>query len=456
MEKLNQRNREDYIRTILNELNAQNIDQFRELFLELHPTDQMEIFMSLDEKDRHRVYEYTSPSELAEIFQALELEDQTRFVSELDQSFAVSMMNNMSSDDAADFLGQLPEVQSQQILNRMSKEDAQNVKSLLAYPEKTAGAIMTTELISISSKDTTSDVMAQLRKEGPKAETIYYLYVIDEAHKLVGVVSLRDLIVSDSDEIIENVMSTRVVSVAVNEDQEDVADMFRKYDFLAVPVVNKVGEFVGIITVDDVMDVIEEEATEDIGEISGVRGATDLNMTAFASARKRSPWIILLMFLGLITAGVIGEFEETLEAYVLLAAFIPMIMDSAGNTGTQSLAVVVRGLALGSIERSGIGRLLRRELFTGVMLGLICAIVISLIITIFPFIEGGFILGFIVGFSLFVALSVATFIGAIVPLIINKLKIDPAIASGPFITTINDIIGLFVYFTVATAMLQYL
>src|SRR5699024_581398 len=252
------------------------------------------------------------------------------------------------------------------------KEKARKARGILSHEHETAGSIMTKELISISSTETVGTVLEELREEAPDAEIIYYLYVVDVDNVLVGVVSLRDLIISDPSTIIEDNMSTNPGSVAVDMDQEDVGNLNKKYDFLAAPVVSKENHLLGIVTVDDVIDILEDEATEDFGEISAAKGATDVNISAVAAARKRSPWIVTLMFFGLITAGVIGQFEDTLEQVVLLAAFVPMIMDSAGNVGTQSLTVAVRGLALGTIEKDNFWKMIRREFNTGVMIGLIC------------------------------------------------------------------------------------
>jgi magnesium transporter len=265
------------------------------------------------------------------------------------------------------------------------------------------------------------------------------------------VASIRDLIVADSDRTVDEVMSSRVVSVHVEDDQEEVAQLIQKYDFLATPVIDNEGRLVGIVTVDDALDVLAEEASEDIGEISGSRGSTDVSVNAFKAARLRAPWIILLMFLGLFTAQVIGWFESTLESVVLLAAFIPMIMGSAGNTGTQSLAVSVRALATGNIERKGLWRTISREFSTGIMIGVASGIVITILLYLF---YGEPLIGIIVGFSIMVSLGVASVIGTLVPLVINKLKLDPAIASGPFITTLTDIISLLIYFTVASSLIQ--
>ncbi|WP_018921569.1 magnesium transporter [Salsuginibacillus kocurii] len=454
MVKLNEKTREEYTQLLIELLSAEDKEGFRERFLDLHPVDQLEIFQRLQQESRGRLISYLNPSEFAEVFEALEAEEQREVVKQLDDSYAAEMFNNMYADDVADFLGELKEETAKDILEAMSDEDAEDVKELLQYEDETAGAIMTKEFISLEASESVSHVLEKLRSKAPEAETIYYLYVVDTKGKLVGVTSLRDLITASPDELIENIMSSRVVSVHVNTDQEEVGQLIQKYDFLAAPVVTHTNELIGIVTVDDVMDILEQEATEDLGEFTAARGATDVNVTAFDAAKKRAPWIIMLMFFGMITAGVIGQFEETLEQIVILSAFIPLIMDSAGNTGTQSLAVVVRGLALGTLEKKGLGKTLARELGTGMMIGIMCAVVLAVVIPLLY--DGNIVLAFVVGISIFLSLSIATVIGSIVPLIIHKLKLDPAIASGPFITTVNDILGLLIYFSIATSLLHYL
>ncbi|MDG5786327.1 magnesium transporter [Evansella sp. AB-P1] len=453
MVKLDERNREQYEKYIIDILEKRDIKKFRDSYLELHPTDRVDLFTMLNGEKRNLVYEYLSPAEFADIFQGLDVENQKEIVLEIKESYASEMFNNMYADDVADFLSEVVDSKAENILTSMDKEEAEEVKELLSYQPETAGSIMTKEFISLSSTCRATDVINLLRNEGPDAETIYYLYVVNSGGQLVGVVSLRDLIIAPPSEFVENIMSSRVISVSVNEDQEDVAKLIKKYDFLAAPVVTDNNILVGIVTVDDVMDVLEDEATEDFGEFTASRGATDVNISSFSAAKKRSPWIIMLMFFGLITAGVIGQFEETLEEIVLLAVFIPLLMDSAGNTGTQSLAVMVRSLATGSFEKKGMFHTIKREFGTGVMLGIICAVVLFIIIPLF---YGSFIIAFIVGISLFLTLSIATIIGAVVPVMINKLRLDPAIASGPFITTVNDILGLLIYFSIATALLEYI
>ncbi|WP_307189864.1 magnesium transporter [Geomicrobium sp. JCM 19037] len=356
MVKLNDETRAAYSRYLLELLEQDQTTVFRLKFLDLHPVDQVEVFQQLDETAKEKFYTLMTPSELADIFEELELEEQKEVASNWEDSAMGDVFNHMNADDVADFLGELHEDQREGILTSMDDEDAEDVKELLTYEEETAGAIMTKEIVSLHETEQVSTVLERLRNEAPDAEMIYYLYVVDEAEKLTGVVSLRDLMVASLDATIGEVMSKRVVSVHVNEDQEDVAQLIKKYDFLAVPVISNTEVLLGIVTVDDVMDVLEEEATEDLAEFSATRGATDVNISAFQAAKKRTPWIVLLMLFGMLTAGIIGSFEETLEQVVLLSAFIPMLMGSAGNVGTQSLAIVVRGLALGNFEKKGLVR----------------------------------------------------------------------------------------------------
>ncbi|KHF38575.1 magnesium transporter [Halalkalibacter okhensis] len=446
-------NKEDYAHHLIELLNKNENHLFRESFLQLHPTDQAEYCINLEKEQRQTLYHMLDPEEMANVFQALDLHEQKDIILELDQPYASEMVTHLYTDDAADLLSQLNKSEAHALLKAMDLEDANDVYELMAYPPKTAGALMTKEFISLASSHNAQQAIEQLREEAPNAETIYYLYVVNEREQLVGVVSLRDLLTAQSNEVIQNLMSSRVVSVDSVTKQEEVAKIIKKYNFLAAPVVSSDGTLLGIVTVDDVIDVLEDEATEDLGEFTAARGATDIHVSAFTAAKLRSPWIVLLMFFGLLTAGVIEQFEETLNQIILLAAFIPLLMGSAGNAGTQSLAVVVRGLALGTLEKKGLLRTLFKEFCTGMMIGFICAMTLLLIIPIF---YGSFMVAVVVGISIFCSLSVATIVGATVPLIIHKLKIDPAFASGPFITTVNDILGLLIYFTIATSLLHYL
>lgn len=445
---------EHNISKILNAIDNNDILIWRELFLDLHPTDQVNFFEMLEPHQRSIIYKNLTSEEFADVFQGLELKEQKEVLLELEHPYAVDMFNNMYSDDAADFLGEIDDVTAKKFLEHMDDEESQDIQELLEYPDETAGAIMTTEYVAVTANETVAEVLKKLRQEAPDAETIYYLYVIDNDEKLVGVISLRDLIVADLDERIKEIMNVNTISVSVLKDQEEVANVIKDYNFLAVPVVDNLGVLVGIVTVDDIMDVMEDETTEDFGDMSAVRGAVDLDMISSEAAKRRLPWLVLLLFIGMITAGIIGSFEETLGTFTILAVFIPLVTGMGGNIGTQSLAVVVRGLALEKFDRTRVVNLIKRELGTGVIIGLVCGVLVSLISQLIP--GSHPVLGFIVGFSLFSVLVVSTLIGTIVPLIIHHFNLDPAVASGPFITTVNDIVGLTIYFTIATMLLNYL
>lgn len=453
MEHLDDQERQEVWDNVKDALAHEHIDQFRAEFLELHPYDQAEIFVGLDTEVRMQIYTYLSPEEVADVMEHIDYEEIEPFFTEMDPRFAAQVFAEMSTDDAVDIFNELEKDKVASFLTIMDDEAAQEIKDLLHYEEKTAGSIMTTEFVVVKATMTIRQAMVHLRTEAPEAETIYYTYVIDEDKKLVGVISLRDLIVSEEDWLISDVMNERVVSVSVGEDQEEVARMVRDYDFLALPVVDFQDHLLGIITVDDIMDVMEEEASDDYSKLAAIADVDSPDENAFASAKKRLPWLVILLFLGSLTASLIGRFEETLSVYPILAVFIPLIAGMAGNTGTQALAVAVRGIATGEIDKQGKAKMMFREAGTGLITGISCGVLITLIVY---FWQGNFFLGVLVGLSILMTLIVATLAGSLVPLIMHRFNIDPAVASGPFITTINDIISILIYFGMATAFMNLL
>lgn len=432
-------------------------EAFRELFLRLHDRDQHEVFHLLYPEKKRKISEFLSPEEFAEIFEWMETEDQEDAVHYLPDEYMARVFNFMAADDVAHFLTESDETDNQTLLAMMDDEESQRVQELLSYAPETAGSIMTKEFIAIHYKQTLTEVIEQLREIGREAETIYYLYVVDEKERLVGVLSLRDLLLSPETETVENIMFNQVVSVRIDEDQEQVARIIQDYDLLAIPVLDHEGTMQGIVTVDDVMDVLEEEVTEDFNEFAAIKRSDDdrkAKVTPFSTAKSRTPWIVILLFLGMITGGLIGAFEETLESVVLLAAFIPMIMDTAGNVGTQSLAVAVRNLTIDDDrDKDSFFQTVKNELGAGMLMGMVAAVVLIGIVFVF---YGNAVLAFIISVSMFITVSVSTVIGTVIPVIINKFKIDPAVASGPFITTINDSLGLLIYFSIATILLEQL
>ncbi|WP_173916928.1 magnesium transporter [Halobacillus sp. Marseille-Q1614] len=453
MEHLDDQSRRELWSNIQDALFNEQIDQFRAEFLELHPNDQAKIFEEVDDSVRLQIYTYLSPEEVADVMEHIDYEEIEPFFSEMDPRFAAQILAEMSTDDAVDILNELDKNKVASFLTIMDDDSADEIKDLLHYEEKTAGSIMTTEFVVVKAAMTIREAMLHLRKEAPDAETIYYTYVIDDDKRLVGVISLRDLIISEEDWLISDVMSERVVSVSVGEDQEEIARMMRDYDFLALPVVDFQHHLLGIITVDDIMDVMEEEASDDYNKFAAISDVDSPDDHAFTSAKKRLPWLIILLFLGSLTASLIGRFENTLDQVAILAIFIPLIAGMAGNTGTQALAVAVRGIATGEIDKQGKAQMIMREAGTGLITGVSCGVIITFVIY---FWQNNFYLGLLVGLSIMSTLLVATLAGALVPLVMHKFNIDPAVASGPFITTINDIISILIYFGMATAFMNLL
>ena len=430
----------------------EDINQFRAEFLKIHPYDQSEFFEAQTKEVRYLIYSYLSPEEMAEVMEHVERELQGEFIVEMNPTYAAEILAKMATDDAVDILNDLDKNKVASYLTIMPDDEADEIKALLHYEEKTAGSIMTTEFVVVSIDMTVKEAMRHLRKVAPDAETIYYIYVVNHDRQLVGVISLRDLIIAEGALTIEDVVNRQIVSVSVGDDQEDIARMMRDYDFLALPVVDFQNHLLGIITVDDIMDVMEEEASDDYSKLAGV-DVDSVDQNPVVAAGKRLPWLIILLFLGLFTASIIARFEETLEQVALLAIFIPLIAGMAGNTGTQSLAVAVRGITTGELQKRGILKTIMRESVTGIITGVTCGLAIWLIIFIW---QGTFFLGFLVGLSIMITLFVATISGAVVPMLMDRLNIDPAVASGPFITTINDIISITIYFGMATMFMRFL
>ncbi|MFJ8267565.1 magnesium transporter [Peribacillus asahii] len=440
---------------LIEALKTENLDQFRTEFIELHPYDQAQFYTHISEELRAVLYRYVAPKEMAELFENIEIdeEDYEKFLAEMDPVYVADMLSHMYADDAADVLHELNEEQASNYLTMMDDEAAQEVQELLGYKEYTAGSLMTPEFISVEANDTVSFAMKTLKQEAPNAETIYYVFVTDTNKKLLGVLSLRTLIVAPDDAVIEDLMDDRVVSVLVTEDQEEVAHKMRDYNLLAVPVVDEKHHLLGIITVDDIIDVMDEEASDDYSKLAGVSDLDSVDKSPLSAAKKRLPWLIILLFLGMMTASLIGQFEEALSQKAILAVFIPLIGGMAGNTGTQALAVAVRGIATGDLIHESKWKLVMREAGTGLITGAICGVVVTGIVYVW---QQDLLLGALVGASIFITLIVATLAGSLVPLFMHKMKIDPAVASGPFITTINDIISILIYFGLATTFMHYL
>ncbi|OCA89339.1 magnesium transporter [Bacillus sp. FJAT-27225] len=420
---------------------------------ELQPYDVARLYEDFPEKHKTRFLLFLNPHLLADLLEELDTEEQHDVLNRLGIEKSGKVLDLMDNDDLASLLEELSPEKISALLSGMKKEESKIVQDIMNYPPETAGRLMTNRFVWIRNYYTVREAVGKLKSFAELAETINYLYVIDEQRRLVGVVSYRDLLIADANEIINKIMFERVISVTAETDQEEVARMIERYDFMAIPVVNADNVLVGIVTVDDIIDVVIQEANEDIEKLSASGKSIDFDTKAFVAAYRRLPWLILLLFIGLVSGRIISSYSETLQQVVALAFFMPMISGMTGNTGTQSLAVVVRGLSTNEIDKTVIVKLIGRELGVGLMIGLICSILIAIIAFIW---QDSFILGIVVGSSLFLTLIIGTLAGTIIPIILYHFNIDPAVASGPLITTLNDIFSLITYFGIATLFLNQL
>lgn len=445
------------IPTIKNWLETGKWEKIQNYLEEMQPVDIAQLFPYLSHAQQLQILTLLSAETSANTITYLDMRLQAEVFSVLPEAKSREILAEMSPDDITDLLGDLPAKRRESILRLVHKQDMSNVKHLLSYPQNTAGGLMTTEFVAIKNHFTAGEAMSLLRQVANDTEVIYYIYVLDQKDSLVGVLSLRELVLAPPATPILELMDDTVIAVPVSMIQEEVAGYLKKYDFSALPVVDANDKMLGVVTADDIMDVLEEEATEDISRFAAITGKTrsldDLNVGALSAAGKRIPWLVSLLFVGIMAGSIVNHFQSTLQAAVALTVFMPMIAGMAGNTGTQALAVVVRRLALGEFSRSDAFKLLRREMGVGLIVGLTNGIFVSVLAS---FWKHNVVLGFVVGFSLSLTLIIATLAGATVPILLHRLKVDPAIASGPFITTMNDLIGLGIYFSVARKFMQYL
>ncbi|MFZ5815853.1 MAG: magnesium transporter [Bacillota bacterium] len=430
-------------------------DELRDLLTPLHPADLAEILEELEDDQRNAVLHLLTEEAAAEAIAELEPEDQVSILTGMTEERAEAILDEMSADDVADMVGDLPPHQAGAILKLMDAEDATDVRELLGFRPDTAGGIMTTEFISVHSSLTAEEAIDELRRFAPSAETAYYVYVVNQKEQLVGVLSLRELIIATPKALVKDIMRTSVLSVHVNEDQEEVARIVKKYNLLAVPVVDDQDVLRGIITVDDIIDVLEEEATEDLYRAGGVSDAEqdlDLDADIWPSVKARLPWLMGLLFLSLVSGKVIEHFTPLMENVSALAVFITTMAGGAGNAATQALTVMVRGLATGEVEMALFWRVVWREARLGLAIGMICGVALGVTATLW---HGSAWIGLIVGLAISINLMLAKAAGSVVPMLLQKMGLDPAVASGPFIATVTDTTSMLVYFTIATIIVSF-
>lgn len=389
----------------------------------------------------------------ADVISEIDPTSRNEILSEMPASDIVAILKELPSDDVADIVGDMQEEKAKEVLHLMKKEDSAEVEGLLKYPEETAGGIMTPDFFSLTEDTTAQEAIAKLQ-QASDAEMVFYIYVTDKEGRLVGVISLRQLLLVPPHTPLKKIMATDVLSVNVEMDQEEVARMVARYNLLAIPVVNKENKLAGIITVDDIVDVIREEATEDILKMAGTTeeeimlGASTMNV-----AKLRLPWILTVLMGGIVTWSFLWIYRFAMQEVIALVSFLPVITAMGGNIGLQSSTVVVRGLATGRIELTDIWKVFSKELKVAILLGVVCSGATGILARIW---HGNIMFGMVVGISMFAAIIVAAIMGTLIPIILKTLNRDPAISSSPFVTTANDIIGLIIYLSLASYFLNYL
>jgi len=424
------------------------------LLSKLHPADIASIYKNLTELEREKVWNYI-PDKAIVASAVLELEDsdiieffENRTVKEI-----APIIEEMESDDAAEMIRMLPDDITGELLKMMGKDEMSEVETLLTYEDDTAGAIMNTSFFALHEDMTVKEATKTLH-QAEDVEMVFYLYVVDSEEKLSGVISLRQLILNTPEKKLSDIMSREVIKVQTDVDQEDVAKMVERYDLLALPVVDENFVLCGIITVDDVIDIIREEATEDIYRMAGTSdGELLFGHNAVKIAKVRLPWLLITFFGSMMSGLVLAFFQKNVLQFAILVPFMPIIMAMAGNVGSQSATILIRGVALGKINHHDIIRVTFKEMRVGAIMGSVCGILLAIVGFLY---NGSYTIGITVGLSMLSSLIIASFTGAFVPATLIKLNFDPAVASSPFIQMLNDILGLTVYFGTAILLFKYM
>jgi magnesium transporter len=436
---------------IIELLNADTVNIFnlKNLCTQMNPADIAEAFNDLDKEKDVQLFRLLPKSMAAEVFSFLDADNQEIIIQELTDREIGEVINRLFVDDAVDLIEEMPANVVMRILKNTEAEKRKFINQLLQYPDYSAGSIMTIEYVYLLEDTTVGEAFETIRKTGVNKETIYTCYVTKRDHTLLGVISAKTLMLAVSQQRVGDIMDTNFVFAQTTDDQEAVAAMFKKYGLIALPVVDKEQRLVGIITVDDIVQIIEEETTEDFEKMSALAASEEpyLKTGIFRLARNRILWLLVLMLSATISAGIIHSFEDAISVLPVLVAFIPVLMGTAGNAGSQSSTLIIRGMAVGEIEMGDILKVLWRE----IRIAVICGLALSAVnfVRIYLMNDKDIVLAVTVTLSLFATLIIAKSVGGLLPIIARKCKVDPAVMAAPLITTIVDCAALLVYFTVA-------
>ena len=424
---------------------------FIDSFEALHEYEMAQAYAGLPEQFRSVAWRLLSDDILASVFDNLDVDevDIVALLKEMPPRRGARILQEMYADNAADVLQEMPPRLVATYLSLMPKSEADEVRQLINYDEQTAGSLMSTEYLAVEENLHVDDVMHLVKKQALEAESISYVYVLDKQEHLMGVISLRDLLTHADDLPVINITNERIISVKAGDDQADVAQIVANYNFLSIPVTDDNNRLLGVITVDDIVDVIDEEAVEDYSGLAAVN-VSQINDTPWHSAVKRIPWLIALLLLGMTTATLISSYDGLVRRASILAAFISLITGTAGNAGTQALALAVRRIAVGS-DKNGLRDFLS-EVIAGILVGIATGLSVFIVVALW---KQNVVLGFAVGLAMTIAIIVANLAGYLIPVVIDKIGFDPAVASGPFITTLSDLTSVLIYFNVSQLFITH-
>lgn len=427
--------------------------KLRQYLAELNEADIAALMEELEAEDMLKVFRILPKDLAADVFSYLEVDNQQLIITSLSDKEAAIIINNLMADDAVDLLEEMPANIVKKLLRNANPETRRDINHLLRYPEDSAGSIMTVEYVDLKENLTVDQAIERIRRVGVDSETINICYVLDSQRKLVGTVALRYLLLSAGDEIIGEIMHENVISINTLMDQEEVAKQFKKYDFTAMPVVDNENRLVGIITVDDIVDIMEEETTEDMEKMAAIVPSDKpyMRTSVWETYKKRIPWLLLLMVSATFTGAIITSFEDALSVYAVLTAFIPMLMDTGGNAGGQASVTVIRGLSLGEIVYRDVPKVIWKEIRVALLCGV--SLAAANFVKLMVFDRAGFAVAVVVSITIVSAVLMAMLIGCLLPVGAKRLGFDPAVMASPFITTIVDALSLLVYFQVASAVL---
>ena len=434
-------------------LETKQYTKLRQFLGELNDADIAALMEQLDDQDILKCFRILPKDLAADVFSYLDVDVQQLIITSLSDKDAASIVDNLMADDAADLLEEMPANIVKRILANASPETRRDINHLLRYPEDSAGSIMTVEYVDLKENLTVDQAIERIRKVGIDSETINICYVLDMQRKLLGTVALRYLLLSEGDEIIGEIMHENVIALTTMMDQEEVARQFQKYDFTAMPVVDNENRLVGIITVDDVVDILQEETTEDMEKMAAIMPSDKpyMKTSTFATYKKRIPWLLLLMVSATFTGAIITSFEESLKVYSALTAFIPMLMDTGGNAGGQASVTVIRGLSLGEIAYRDIFKVVWKEIRVALLCGI--SLAAANFVKLMLVDRVGVAVALVVCLTLLCAVLVAMLVGCLLPIGAKRIGFDPAVMASPFITTIVDALSLLLYFRIATLVL---